>query len=130
MQAAGSVPARKRTATDLLHSSHTASPLGERLNHLTSFASALLDELRTIMPSGVIDVRSGIDFYDEVEKFEVELIKRALERTGGHQTRAAKLLNIKITTLNSKIKKYKIDAASGANLVTTYTNETSESPSS
>lgn len=55
-----------------------------------------------------LNVAEGIDFYGEVEKFEVGLIKRALEQTAGNQARAAKLLRIKPTTLNSKIKLYNI----------------------
>lgn len=56
-----------------------------------------------------LDFSGGIDFYGEVERFEVILIKRALEETSGNQARAAKLLQIKPTTLNSKIKLYKIE---------------------
>jgi DNA-binding NtrC family response regulator len=65
-------------------------------------------------PSGVsetaqhLDFTRGISFYEEVSRFEIELIRRALEATGGHQTRAAKLLGMNNTTLNSKIKSYNI----------------------
>jgi DNA-binding NtrC family response regulator len=55
-----------------------------------------------------IDLTRGISFYDEVSRFEVELIRRALELTGGHQSRAARLLGMNNTTLNSKIKAYNI----------------------
>jgi DNA-binding NtrC family response regulator len=55
-----------------------------------------------------IDVSRGIDFYDEVRRFEIEIIRRALEQTGGHQSRAARLLGMNATTLNSKIKTYNI----------------------
>ena len=55
-----------------------------------------------------IDVSKGISFYDEVNRFQIELIKRALEITGGHQSRAAKLLGMNTTTLNSKIRYYNI----------------------
>lgn len=58
--------------------------------------------------AGEIDLSRGISFYDEVSRFEVELIKRALEMTGGHQSRAARLLGMNNTTLNSKIKSYNI----------------------
>jgi DNA-binding NtrC family response regulator len=51
-----------------------------------------------------------------VSRFEIDLIKRALLRTGGHQVQAAKLLNLKVTTLNSKIKHYNISPASFANV--------------
>lgn len=55
-----------------------------------------------------LNFNEGIDFYNEVQRFEVGLIKRALEETAGNQARAAKLLHIKPTTLNSKIKLYQI----------------------
>jgi DNA-binding NtrC family response regulator len=55
-----------------------------------------------------LDISKGISFYDEVSRFEIELIRRALEITGGHQSRAAKLLGMNNTTLNSKIKVYNI----------------------
>jgi DNA-binding NtrC family response regulator len=58
--------------------------------------------------AGGIDLSRGINFYDEVRRFEVDLIRRALEQTGGHQSRAARLLGMNATTLNSKIKTYNI----------------------
>ena len=45
---------------------------------------------------------------DEVRRFEIELINNALCLTHGHQYKAAKLLGVKPTTLNSKIKRYQI----------------------
>jgi DNA-binding NtrC family response regulator len=60
--------------------------------------------------SGDIDISRGVNFYDEVKKFEIDLIRRALEQTGGHQSRAARLLGLNATTLNSKIKTYNLDA--------------------
>ena len=58
--------------------------------------------------SAGIDLARGANFYDEVRKFEIDLIRRALEQTGGHQSRAARLLGLNATTLNSKIKSYNI----------------------
>jgi len=57
----------------------------------------------------VQDLGRGINFYDQVRRFEIDLIKRALEQTGGHQSRAARLLGMNATTLNSKIKTYNIN---------------------
>src|SRR2546421_4613682 len=62
--------------------------------------------------AATIDVAHGIDFYDEVRRFEIDLIRRALEQTGGHQSRAARLLGMNATTLNSKIKTYNIQLRS------------------
>jgi DNA-binding NtrC family response regulator len=60
--------------------------------------------------SGDIDIARGVNFYDEVKKFEIDIIRRALDQTGGHQSRAARLLGLNATTLNSKIKTYNIPA--------------------
>jgi DNA-binding NtrC family response regulator len=59
--------------------------------------------------SGDIDISRGVNFYDEVKRFEIDLIRRALDQTGGHQSRAARLLGLNATTLNSKIKSYNLD---------------------
>jgi DNA-binding NtrC family response regulator len=72
---------------------------------------------RAVMREGatggtLLDIGRGINFYDEVRRFEIDLIRRALEQTGGHQSRAARLLGMNATTLNSKIKTYNIDPRS------------------
>jgi len=68
----------------------------------------LLREVQAITEVRTLSLESGVDFYGEVSRFEVDLIKRALLQTAGHQGRAARLLNLKVTTLNSKIKHYNI----------------------
>jgi transcriptional regulator with GAF, ATPase, and Fis domain len=78
----------------------------------------LLSELQCITEVNTLTVGDGLDFYDEVSRFEIDLIKRALLQTGGHQVQAAKLLNLKVTTLNSKIKHYKISPGGFANVYT------------
>jgi DNA-binding NtrC family response regulator len=52
-----------------------------------------------------------VDFDEEMRRHEVDLIRRALSATNGHQSKAARLLRMNPTTLNSKIKKYRIQAA-------------------
>lgn len=42
---------------------------------------------------------------EEVQRYESELIRAALQRTNGNQRRAAQLLGVKVTTLNCKIKR-------------------------
>jgi DNA-binding NtrC family response regulator len=71
-------------------------------------ALTLLKEVQTISTLEATDIVRGIRFYDEVERFERELIMRALDLTGGHQVRASRLLGLKVTTLNSKVKRYRI----------------------
>jgi DNA-binding NtrC family response regulator len=92
---------------------HLPVPIAEaaldyRLKELKEVARTLLreiDSLSTVQPQGNSD---SVRLYDEVQRFETALIRHALGRTGGSQTRAAKLLGIKLTTLNSKIKRYRI----------------------
>ena len=75
---------------------------------LKALASRLMREVECLTEVHTVDINDGIDFYDEVTEFEIGLIRRALLHTHGHQGRAARLLNLKVTTLNSKIKQYKI----------------------
>jgi DNA-binding NtrC family response regulator len=51
----------------------------------------------------------GVDFNAVVSDFEDRLILRALKQTGGNKKEAAKLLNLKRTTLIEKIKKKNLE---------------------
>lgn len=83
--------------------------LAQRALVLKDLALALLNEVQTLGDGQSTELGDvAIDFYDEVRRFEIELISRALKKTGGHQMRAARLLNVKVTTLNSKIKRFNI----------------------
>lgn len=77
-------------------------------NELTSLASTSM--IRDEAADAVANVANGIDFYDVIATFETLLITTALTATRGNQRRAAKLLNLKTTTLNSLINRYKIEA--------------------
>jgi len=81
-----------------------------RLNTLRETVLQLLDEVESLAISRPVDIKNGARFSDEVRQFEVSLIRTALGRTSGSQTRAAKLLGLKPTTLNAKIKRYGIMA--------------------
>lgn len=80
-----------------------------RLNTLRETVLELLEEVETLAISRPIDIKRGARFSDEVRQFEVNLIRTALGRTSGSQIRAAKLLGLKPTTLNAKIKRYNIN---------------------
>ena len=94
-------------------------PLRSRMQRLLDIADTLLRETETLARDKAftdesnrlrsLSISEGIDFYSEVEQFETGLIRLALDQTNGHQARAAKLLRIKPTTLNSKIKLYGIE---------------------
>jgi DNA-binding NtrC family response regulator len=51
----------------------------------------------------------GLDFYEQVQRFEMLLIKGALRHAHGSQTRAAELLHLNLSTLNTKIRTYRIE---------------------
>lgn len=82
--------------------------IGEKIDVLREATIALLDEVKSLGSMRKVEIENGINFDDEVKSFEILLIERALERTGGSQLRAARLLNLKHTTLNAKIKRYDI----------------------
>lgn len=46
---------------------------------------------------------------EELQRFEAKMIRCALIRAMGNQTKAAKLLGLKMTTFNMKLRHYKID---------------------
>ena len=72
-------------------------------------ARKLVAELEIIEESGAPKDLGAIDFYEEVKRFETDLIVQALTCSAGHQLRAARLLNINPSTLNAKIKQYGIE---------------------
>ncbi len=55
--------------------------------------------LRTIPPN-------GIDLQTVVGDYERSLIETALRQTGGNQTRAGRLLGLRVQTLNAKLKRF------------------------
>ena len=79
-----------------------------KITTVKQLAIKLLREVQAIREVEVRSLGAGVDFYTEVSRFEIDLIKCALLQTAGHQRQAARLLNLKVTTLNSKIKHYNI----------------------
>ena len=81
---------------------------GKEFVELKELASMLLRKVETLEGERSAADQNQISLYDEVRRFETDLIRRALVRAGGNQRRAARLLGVKVTTLNTKIKRYKI----------------------
>ena len=91
----------------------TESDPGRRVQQLVLIAKTLASEVETLQAEFATDREKQIDFdnnafdfYREVERYEIELIKSALALCNGNQTHAAKLLTMKPTTLNAKMKHY------------------------
>jgi DNA-binding NtrC family response regulator len=79
---------------------------------LKTVAYTLLRQVYGITELRHVDVQLGVNFYEEVRRFEISLIKQALFHTNGKQAAAASLLKLNATTLHSKIKFYGIEMPS------------------
>ena len=80
---------------------------------LKNVAQALISEGAALArePASVAeppDAPAEMSFYEEVRRFEIGLITRALRRAQGNQRAAAQLLGLKATTLNAKMKRYQM----------------------
>lgn len=92
----------------------------DRIKVLKDLSLALLQEaqaleqderlavIKALKEGQNLKIGHGINFFDEVRQFEINLIRLALQQAGGVQSRAARLLGLRATTLNNKIKLYNI----------------------
>jgi len=90
----------------------------QRLENIRDMATALLEEAESLDHENALaegsaaienlGLGSRLNFFDEVRRFEMRLISRALELTRGNQARAARILGLGTTTLNYKIKSYNL----------------------
>jgi len=65
-----------------------------------------IQQPQDLMPSAAIALpENGLDLVEYIGRIERELIQLSLERTGGNKGQAAKLLNLKRTTLVEKLKR-------------------------
>jgi DNA-binding NtrC family response regulator len=91
-----------------LYEESDAAVFKRKLDVLKEIALALVEELESLEAVRSVNLRRGINLPDEMRRFEVHLIQSALERTGGHQTRAAQMLGINLSTLHNKLKRLEI----------------------
>src|SRR5258706_6107605 len=105
--------------------SETKATLNQQIAVLATLTAALLGEIE-LLHSTVAATHTNslsepeppvaeepqadfrVDFYKEVERYEIALIKGALKQSRGNQRKAAQLLAMNSTTLNAKIKHYGI----------------------
>lgn len=81
------------------------------LESLREAAVTLLREVESLARQQEPQNGHHLGLQEEVQRYECELIRHALLRTRGNQRRAAKLLGVKVTTLNCKIKRLGIQGA-------------------
>ena len=79
-----------------------------RIASLKVLAMTLLRQVESLETQIASDNVPELNLQKEVHRFEAAIIRSALAKTGGRQRRAAKLLGVKVTTLNTKIKRLKI----------------------
>ena len=85
------------------------SSLTHNLEAIAVLARALLQRIESLRSQRT---ETTMNLAAEVERFEAALISSALIETGGRQRRAARLPEVNITTLNRKLKRYKIKSTS------------------
>ena len=78
-----------------------------RIDALKVLIRSLLDHLDDLTQPGPAS-EADLSLQAMVRRFEAELIRQALMRTGGKQRQAARILGEKKTTLNAKILRYGI----------------------
>ena len=87
-----------------LHGYKDAEELHTKLATMRDLIASLQTELENLQTINLPEMDDDFDFYREVQSYERKLIQSALRRSGGSQVRAARLLKMKPTTLNSKMK--------------------------
>jgi DNA-binding NtrC family response regulator len=81
-----------------------------RMAAVKNLANTLLAEIKGIGEPIELNLANGINIKDEIRRYETELIRLALRLNGNHQLRTARMLGIKPTTLNAKIKRFAIQS--------------------
>ena len=79
-----------------------------RIASLKVLALTLLRQVESLEEQVGAENTPQLNLQKEVQRFEEAIIRSALAKTGGRQRRAARLLGLKVTTLNTKIKRHKI----------------------
>lgn len=86
----------------------TPAVTSNKLEALKLVVEVILAEVHSLERARNLSETDNMDLAREVERFEMEIIRCALVRTRGRQRKAARLLNIKPTTLHAKLKRYGI----------------------
>jgi DNA-binding NtrC family response regulator len=100
----GQLPMSKLSATKV----SAPSVEDARLASLKVLALTMLSQVESLEAQIAANDVSELNLQQVVHRFEAAIIKSALAKTGGRQRRAARLLGVKVTTLNTKIKRHKL----------------------
>ena len=97
----------RRVATSE-NGTRSSEETSQNLVGLREAALTLMREVESLTKVHQSKPERKLALHEEVQNFEIELICKALQRTRGNQRRAAKLLGVKVSTLNCKIKRFNI----------------------
>src|SRR5688572_12707663 len=109
MHGNGKASVLDRTALGFDSNKPSTAEMDNRLEALRVLSNSLVREIKALRKGKITVYPTKINLIEEVQRFEKELIRCALVRTGGKQRQAARLLNVKVSTLNMKIKRYGIN---------------------
>lgn len=88
--------------------------VGNRIEALKTLTKLLLHEvesLEEIAPAkNIPNAEAFINLNEQVQRYEVTLICKALLEAQGNQRKAAKMLGMKCSTLHAKIRRFEIDS--------------------
>ena len=98
----------------ILENSNIQSQAANRLEAVKTLTKLLLHEIESLaeisLPNAGQPEQKPINLNDSVQRYEVTLICNALLESRGNQSKAAKKLGMKTTTLHAKIRRYEIDS--------------------
>jgi len=86
----------------------TTRLLCSKIATINRLVASLNDAVSDLESLDLPELDEQFDFYEEVERFETNLIKNALRITSGSQVKAAQLLKLNTSTLNAKMKTLKL----------------------
>ncbi|CAN5808621.1 hypothetical protein BH18ACI4_BH18ACI4_21910 [soil metagenome] len=94
-------------------------PVGQtsQIYRMQRILRLMLVEVGFLISNARPEVTSEINFYDEVRRFETNLIQLALLESCGHRRLAADLLGLKATTFSAIIKRHGIRVPIGLGVV-------------
>jgi DNA-binding NtrC family response regulator len=95
-------------AAKLEHYFASEQSFDDKIASFKEMAKSLVADIDAAREARILNIHQGINLPEEVINYEVSIIRRALRATGGNQKEAARLLGLRVTTLNSKIRRHKI----------------------
>jgi transcriptional regulator with GAF, ATPase, and Fis domain len=92
------------------------NPVAGRIEVLKTLTKLLLYEVESLAEISPAKTNQPpnetISLNDQVQRYEIDLICKALVSVKGNQSKAAKMLGMNPTTLHAKLRRYDIDALS------------------